>query len=63
MEPTILQVIDRIGAWAVLVVSEWRATSIEPNEMPVATAQRVITGEVEIPVEFEATESWEDEIE
>lgn len=63
-EPTILQVIDRIGAWAVLIASEWSCDwSNSTKKSPVETAQDIIAGDVEIPVEYEAKETWEDEIE
>lgn len=63
-EPTILQVIDHIGAWVVLVVSEWNGDwGNSTKKSPVETAQDIITGDVEIPVEYEAKETWEDEIE
>ena len=64
-KPTILQVIDHIGAWIVLALNEWNGGDWVDREglSPVATARNVITGDVEIPVEYEAKETWEDEIE
>lgn len=60
-EPTVLDVIDRIGAWVVLAISTWQAPAEDMDEHPEETAQRVINPlyVVEVKTE-EQTETWED---
>lgn len=61
-EPTILGVIDRIGAWVVLAISTWQAPADRMDERPEETAQKVINFMCVVGNQTkEQTETWEDE--